>query len=256
MTRGEPWLRTPYQGVVQIVRFNWRFYAFTLAGCLVAALAAWQLPFLWMRASLWLGILATMYLTAASLAVSHYVYDRSGLYRMEWLLALLPNRPERWINIHAGLDETSPLLRSLLPGGQTVTLDIYDAKIMTEPAIAVARQTTVPPVPCIAAQTNDLPLSDSSYDTAFLIFAAHELRAHEARVQFFVELARVLQPEGSIVLVEHLRDAANFAAFGPGAMHFLSRATWERTFMDSGWRIVREAAHTPFVHAFVLGRAE
>ena len=88
-----------------------------------------------------------------------------------------------------------------------------------------------------------------------LYFAAHELRRADAREAFFRELARVVAPGGSVLLVEHLRDLANAAAFGPGALHFLPRNEWLRLAALSRLRVSRETKLTPFVSAFFLERA-
>ena len=71
----------------------------------------------------------------------------------------------------------------------------------------------------------------------------------------FTELRRVLGPGGRVVVAEHLRDAANFLAFGPGFLHFHSRAHAGRA-ASRGRRfdIHAEFPITPFVRVFVLRR--
>ena len=65
-----------------------------------------------------------------------------------------------------------------------------------------------------------LPVASGSQDTVFAVFAAHELR-HRAHLKaLFDEIARVLRPGGTLVLVEHLRNAAATVVYGPGAWHF------------------------------------
>ena len=144
----------------------------------------------------------------ASLAVSHYIYDRSALYDFRWMRERLPRAPRNWVNIHSGLDQTSQILRSVFPNSDGQILDIYDPTEMTEPSIARARELSSGGSKALAADFRHLPLPDSSCDAVFLIFSVHELRQRDSRVEFFKEVARVLAANGTVILVEHLRDPA------------------------------------------------
>ncbi len=64
----------------------------------------------------------------------------------------------------------------------------------------------------------------------------------------------MLRDKGQILLVEHLRDWANFIAFGPGFLHFHSEQDWQRSISDSGLRVEQDFRVTPFVRCFVLRR--
>jgi SAM-dependent methyltransferase len=242
----------PYQGVLQILRFNGRFYAGTLAvsGAGLLALPYLPLPLL-PRVALGAGLFAALYWMCASLAVSHYVYDRYPLYDLTWIARSLSHAPRRWVNIHAGLDETSEIIAALFPSAEGEVWDIYDPQEMTEPSIEEARRSRPA---CLHVDWRALPLADRTLDAAFLIFAAHELRLAESRARFFQELARVLRPGGEVVLVEHLRDWPNFLAFGPGFLHFHSPGAWRRAAAAAALEVRAEFSRTPFVHVFIFRR--
>jgi hypothetical protein len=55
-----------------------------------------------------------------------------------------------------------------------------------------------------------------------------------------------------VILVEHLRDPANFIAFGPGFLHFHSRRGWQRGWESAGFGLADEFRITPWVRVFVL----
>jgi ubiquinone/menaquinone biosynthesis C-methylase UbiE len=158
------------------------------------------------------------------------------------------------VNIHAGLDETSHLLLALFPSAEGKVLDIYDPREMTEPSIEQARRVAPASARAVPADWRALPLPDNELDTAFLVFVAHELRRHEARVQLFRDLARVLRVGGEVVLVEHLRDWANFLVFGPGFLHFFSKRAWRRAAATAPLEVRTDFSMTPFVHVFLLRR--
>lgn len=240
----------------QIVRFNWPFYAAALAVVAVAPAIIPRLPLAsWMRVPLYAGIgLVAMWLVA-SLAASWIVYDRSRLMDWDWILQALGFHPASWINIHAGHDESTPALRALFSDARGRVFDIYDPAEMTEPSIVRARRLRSSELPRAEhADYRRLPLPTGTIDAALLLLSAHELRSDEARAALFTELRRVLGPGGRIVVAEHLRDWANFLAYGPGFLHFHSRRTWVRCFARHRFDVHREFSITPFVRIFVLRR--
>lgn len=244
--------RVELAGVARIVAFNWPKYA--TAGMLLCGVFAALLLIDMNRAVLalgWVGLSFVVWWTAASLIASWWVYDRSGLYELRWLAPLIKN-PGRWVSIHAGLDGFTEPARALFECEPMSVLDIYDPSEMTERSIARARLRQKPHARTRAANSGRLPLPDASCDAILVLFAAHELRSAGAREKLFREMRRLLANDGRIIVAEHLRDVANFAAFGPGFLHFISRDLWLRTFAATGLTVQTETRITPFVRVFVL----
>ncbi len=243
--------RTAFQGVINIVRFNWHFYVLALS--LVAGLlcAAFFLPFplSWIFFGFVLAIISGTFI---SLFVSWYVYDHSRLYELNFLKPLQISSSQTLVNVNAGFDETSGILHSKYPDASLAVFDFYDPKKHTEVSIERARK-TYPPYPGTKTiSTKAIPLRENSADVIFLILAAHEIRNHNERVGFFRQLKNALKEDGKIVVVEHQRDLQNFFAYTIGFFHFFSNAIWKRTFKDSGLNIVSETKHTPFLSIFIL----
>lgn len=242
-------MRQPFQGVRNIVRFNWHFYLIAVVGVgLGLWLAAW-LGGWWLVLGLCVafGAVGTMII---SLIVSWYIYDRSDLYRMTWLPDLAPGA--RMVNIHAGFDETSALLAKRYPDAQLQVFDFYDPQLHTEVSIRRARN-AYPAYPGTAPiSTKEVPLADNSVDVIFLLLAAHEIRDDDERWAFFSRLHCSLKPGGRIIVTEHLRDPANFLAYTVGAFHFLPYEDWQRTFSRAALAVKKEEKLTPFLTTFTL----
>lgn len=242
--------RKPLQGIGNILRFNWHFYAAVIVALAVLHLIKWFLPPVLHP---FIGIVALLIIltTVASLFASVYVYDLSGLYDLNWLkLSVKPGAP--MANIHAGFDETSALLAQKYPQATLTVFDFYDPKKHTEVSIKRARK-VYPPYPGTRAiSTINVPLPSQSVDAVFCILSAHEIREDGERSFFFAQLREALKSDGRIVVVEHLRDLPNFLAYSIGAFHFHSGATWRQTFSSAGLCIERQQKLTPFITVYTL----
>ena len=241
------------RGAARIVQFNWPFYAFatTLAGAAAVAASVVPAGSWWQLAFLGVALVAGFWIVG-SIGASWLVYDQSALMRGTWIPAALGFTPRSWMVITAGFDELTPILRTAFAESPGRAFDIYDPAAMTERSIARARQWAG--APAERAEPARLPLADRSVHAAVLPLSAHELRTHEGRCGLLAEVHRALASDGRVLVVEHLRDVANFVAFGPGVLHFHSRRTWLRCFAGAGLAIQRELTITPFVRVFVLGR--
>lgn len=244
-------LRKPFQGVKNIVRFNWHFYLPAAAGVVLLFLATSFMPFPYSGIALAVCILL-LASTTISLLVSLYVYDLSGLYELRWLDGLPITGNGKIASINAGFDETSVLLRQKFPGTELSAFDFYDPAKHTEVSIKRARR-AYPAFPGTKEiSTARIPAEDHSFDGIFLILAAHEIRSEEERIVFFRELGRTLSDNGTIIVTEHLRDLPNFLAYNIGFFHFISRSSWLRTFKNAKLKIVVEKKITPFITTFIL----
>lgn len=246
-----------FAGVLKIIRFNIQLYAISLTGLILAIgiLAVHLLP-LWLARLVLLGAAVTGFWTISSLLVSWYVYDFAGVTRWAWMRRQFHKAPRKWVNIHAGLDESTAALKMLFPDSESSVIDIYDPAEMTEPSIARARRMYPAKEPFVIGTFDNLPLPGGDRDEAFLLFAAHEVRAPERRTQLLCETSRILKDGGQVVLVEHLRDWPNFLAFGPGFLHFYSARSWRKNIQEAGLLVERESTITPFVHCFFLRKAD
>ena len=245
--------RGRWQGVLVIARLNWPFYLAAIVFLCASVVGLFQVGSVWLRFSLGMIALGCLYFVFVSLGVSHWIYDRSDLYRWKWLAKALPGRAVgRIVFCHSGFDESSEMLSGEFPEADYLILDHYDSTWMSEPSIKRARR-LYPPVPgTLTVPFDDWPVEEGWADVVFGILAIHELRETEERTDWFREAGRCLGDDGRIVIVEHVRDVANFLAFGPGFLHFHSKVEWEKSWEVAGLCLVEEMRITPFVRVFVL----
>jgi hypothetical protein len=245
--------RGNWQGMMNIAQFNWPFYVAAIV-VLIASVAGW---FLFSGCSLKLicgfAFASAAYFLAGSLGVSHFIYDRSDLYRWGWLdRAMRDHNVHQAIFCHAGFDEASAELREKFGNVQWLILDHFDEKQMTEASIRRARAIFPPTQGTLLTRYDAWPVTAESADVVLALLAIHELRSEAERSAWFAEARRCLHQGGRVVLVEHVRDAANFLAFGPGFLHFHSPASWRRCWESAGFRSSDEFRVTPFVRVFIL----
>lgn len=243
--------RMKFEGVGNIIRFNWHFYVAASSAITILFIGA---NFLGDDFAFIVRLFASLVLTSmlVSLFVSAYIYDFSNLYTFNWLNknGIIPGK--ELVNIHAGFDETSHLLTRAYPHSRLTVFDFYDAKKHTEISIERARK-AYPAFPNTRKiSTEFIPLDQKSVDVILLTLSAHEIRNDDERTLFLKKLCSTLNADGKIVITEHLRDFNNFAAFNIGFLHFLSKRSWMKNFQEAGLTICSESKLTPFLSVFIL----
>ncbi len=242
--------RKPLQGVLNILDFNRHFYYYgiTALAFLLLITNIINLP----SVISVLLVIGFAYGLLMPLIVSAYVYDLSGYYSLGWMDDLIDNKSESFnlVNINAGFDETSYLVKHKFPNADLQVYDFYNECIHTEPAIIRARKVSLVYPNTIAIKSNHIPNNDDSVDIIFLLSSVHEIREFEEKVDFLKECKRICKPDGKVIMVEHLRDVPNFLAFTIGFNHFFSRKVWKDSCTQAGFASVVEKKFTPFMSIF------
>ena len=242
--------RRKFQGVLNILSFNRHFYVFGLIA--LTLIIASHLIFNWSDLLYWIIILAFLYGLIMPLIVSAYVYDYSGYYHFNWLkrFNMEDSDGKQILNINAGFDETSFIIKNMFPKSGLKVFDFYNAAQHTEPAIKRARKVSLVYPDNQPIISNSIPLKDNSVDIIFLLSAVHEIRSQKEKVQFLKECHRLCKQNGQVIMVEHLRDFPNFVAFTVGFTHFFSKRTWKKAFQKAGFSTFAEIKFTPFMSIF------
>jgi SAM-dependent methyltransferase len=240
--------RKPFQGLINILWFNWHYYLIAGLAGFVLILFHNSIPEQLRPIVYFIAISASLSLIV-SVVVSYYIYDFSNLYHLNWL----PNISfKNVLTINAGFDETSEIITRIFSNVSLTICDFYDKDKHTEVSIKRARRAYPPAHNTISVSTNKLPFQENTFDYSLAILSAHEIRDKSERIQFFKELDRVTKPDGQIFVTEHLRDFNNFLAFTVGFFHFHSKKVWIETFKSAGLTVEKEIKTTPFITTFIL----
>ena len=240
--------RRKFQGVLNILSFNRHFYVFGLIALTIIS----YLIFSWSNLLFWIVILVFLYGLIMPLIISAYVYDFSGYYKFNWLknFNLTDSQDKQVLNINAGFDETSFIIKNYFPKSDLKVFDFYNAKQHTEPAIIRARKVSLVYPNTQQIISNTIPLKDNSVDLIFLLSAVHEIRSQNEKIQFLKECHRVCKSNANVIMIEHLRDFPNFFAFSVGFTHFFSKRTWRNAFKEARFTTFTEQKFTPFMSIF------
>jgi len=245
--------RRPFQGITNIIRFNWHYYVIAFAAIITIFILK-----NFLTATINLAATILLFLVIASiiisLFVSWFIYDYSDLYTFNWLEKLNISTEGCMVNINAGFDESSEILKDRFPKSELIVFDFYDPKKHTEVSIERARKAYPPYQGTKIISTNAFPLEQNSVDTIFLILAAHEIRNDDERIFFLKQLSNSLKDDGKIVVVEHQRDIFNFIAYNFGFFHFFPTKTWNKTFASAGLTETSIFKITSFIKGFVLSK--
>jgi len=239
-----------FQGVRNIIMFNRHLFMIPIA---VTAIVCFLLFYLDLNALTLIilnGILGiTLIPTLISIFCSYYIYDVSSLYELKFLKHA---NDEKILNIIAGFDETSVIIKERFPNTNLTICDFFYSIDGTTRSIQRAHDIYPMYNETLAVNFNEFPFKDNTFDTINIFMAAHELRKERDRVDFFKEVKRTLKPSGKIFVTEHLRNTANAIAFNFGSFHFFSENNWKKVFHLAGLDVLTDHPNTLFIKTFEL----
>jgi SAM-dependent methyltransferase len=247
-------VRKPFQGVTNIIRFNWHFYAMALLFTIILFTSTNFLPIYLYWTIISIGYIICL-TTLFSLLVSYYIYDYSGLYNLQWLKEFGIDNNAIMVTFTSGFDETSATLAENFPHAHISVFDFYNPYNHPEISIKRARNAyaTYPGTQQIS--TAHIPVEKSTVDFTVNIFSVHEIRDRQERIAFLKNQYEILKKGGSCLVVEHLRDVPNFLAYTIGFFHFLPLREWRSNFMLAGFIVKKIKKITPFVSIFILQKS-
>ncbi len=248
-----------YSGTISTLLYNWPIFAGGILFSVVALIVGWLLPVPWRWAFIISGS-ATLILLFVILLATFSVYDAGKRHEYDRLAEL-----GEVVNANVVLDITCGKLRgtrgllSHFSSGHYFLIDIFDAKKMKDLALSRARDLE-PPIEVghriyrRPGQADNLPVPHQWADVIYCSFSLHELQDPADREAIFKEFARVLKPDGRLLIAEHGRNWLNFLAFGPGVLSFFTPATWRRHIAKAGLTIQHQERWRGLVHLWVVGR--
>jgi len=248
-----------YSGTVSTLLYNWPIFAGALFFSLVALMVSMLLTAPWGWLLLVAG-LGTLMLSFSILIASFIVYDWGVQHEYDRLAELgQVAQANVVVDITCGKLRGTRGLLAHFQRGHYFLIDIYNAEKMTDSALRRARDLE-PPLQAERriyqrpGHPDSLPLPHNWADVIYCSFSLHELQNATDREALFAEFARVLKPDGRLLIAEHGRDLLNFAAFGPGAFSFFSAATWSKHMAQAGLILQQHERWRGLVHLWVAGR--
>lgn len=248
-----------YSGTMAILLYNWPIFAGLLCYGLAAGMAGFWLTTSWSWLLLLSG-LGALGLIISILLAAYIVYDWGDKREYDRLVEL-----GNLVTANVVIDITCGKLRGTrgllahFTGGHYFLIDLYDAPKMSDAALRRARELE-PPLQTERriyrqnGKANKLPLPHNWADVIYCSFSLHELQDSADREAVFAEFARVLKPDGRLLIAEHGRDWFNFFTFGPGVFSFFSPATWAKHIEKAGLDIQHHERWRGLVHLWVVGK--
>lgn len=242
--------RRPFQGVVNIIRFNRHFYILALILLIILVSIAKLSSTYFAQQFALIGAIIILISTMFSILTSWYIYDFTKIYTLSFI-----ESSKEFLsitNFNAGFDEFSHVIKHKFPNSTLKVFDFYNPYKHTEISIKRARRAIKPYPGTITIDTASFIHSGHQYNIVFLIFSAHEIRDKDERARFFQTIGEILQPNGKLYLIEHVRDFPNFLAYNLGFLHFYSDKSWKACFKSAKLKINKQDKLNPFINLYEI----
>jgi ubiquinone/menaquinone biosynthesis C-methylase UbiE len=237
----------PQGRLTRFVRARWPLYLFGYLGAILFfVLFIWVSILQGWYAFVLLSLLVLSFICLvliASLRSADKVYDRSAVGRS--ILAMVPIQPH-WaiVDINMGSLELAEWMSRQLSTGKVISIDIYNPQLAPSRTLARNRQFEFKPVddPRLSIRqgtTGLLPLPDSCVPLVTLIQSLSELWQDGDKIQLLLEIHRILEPGGQLLIAERMANKTNLLTSGPAIAKLKTVSYWQRKLEQAGFQFHR-----------------
>jgi predicted methyltransferase len=237
----------PQGRLTRFVRARWPLYLFGYLGAIL-----FFVFFIWVSmrqgwyAFVILSLLVLFFICLvliASLRSADKVYDRSTVGRS--ILAMVPIQPQ-WtiVDINVGSLELAEWMSRQLSTGKVISIDIYNPQLAPSRTLTRNRQFEIKPIddPRLSIRqgtTGLLPLPDNCVPLVTLIQSLSELWQDGDKNQLLVEIHRILEPGGQLLMAERMANKTNLLTSGPTIARLRTASYWQRKIEQAGFQLHR-----------------
>ncbi|MDX1613523.1 MAG: class I SAM-dependent methyltransferase [Candidatus Promineifilaceae bacterium] len=237
-----------YRGLLRYVSAHWPRYLLGLGGGIVFTMLlivisfnrGWYSFFLLGLAAL----LVLLYLVGASLWAAHRLNDHDLISQVLFSVGELEPASEI-VYISLGSGRLAISLSRRLTTGHLIVLDVYNPQLAPSRPLARQRQRAQqrnhdPRLSWRDGQFNLLPLPDNSTQYVILPRVLTELWQEGDRSRMMREIQRILEPTGSLLMIEPIRTVTSILTFVPGWSRLEPAGYWRQMVSATGFKIVTE----------------
>jgi hypothetical protein len=240
-------LRKPFQGVINVFKFNWHLFAFAIVIIILNFIVIYFTDSFFDKFFLLINYLIIV-LIFNSLFITYYVYDYSDLYSLEYFKI---DKNKKIINFITGFDEISEIAVHKFKPNQYLILNYFDS--LKEPKVSIVRANKNYELKDFD-EIKDFKIIENKHFDYFICFLSlHEVRNEKHRIALLNKMYNSLKDDGKVFIVEHLRDINNFFAYNIGFFHFLTKKSWINSFKNSNFKFT-ESKVNPFISLFILNK--
>ncbi len=241
-----------YRGMLRYVNARWPSHLFgSVCAVFLLILIIFSLIYDWYSVTfLALALLIIIiYLLAASLWTAHQIYDHDTLGRIIQSIHLF-DPDETVVDILLWSKSTAVWISRRLTTGQVIAIDVYNPQITSGSHLKRLRRSELKPEPDPRLSWRDadfslLPLPDRSVPAVTLVESLSEFWQEGDRQKLMKEIYRILEPGGTLLLVEQMSTTANFLLKGPGIFRLRPMKYWHdllvaNNFVFNKWETDRD----------------
>jgi ubiquinone/menaquinone biosynthesis C-methylase UbiE len=145
------------------------------------------------------------------------------------------------VDINVGSLELTVWMSRQLLTGKVISIDIYNPQLAPSRALARNRQFEIKPVddPRLSIRqgtTGLLPLPDNCVPLVTLVQSLSELWQDGDKNQLLLEIHRILEPGGYLVVAERMVNKANLLSSGPTISKLKTVSNWRRKLEQAGFQ--------------------